>query len=387
MISKLSLIDRYIIRELILPLFFGLIIISTVAELIGISFEQIRFLVNKGLPVSISFYIHFLKAPAFISLAIPFAVLFAAIYTYTNLARNSEIIALQTCGVNLYRLIAPAIALSLFVATVTFFLNELVVPPANYQAAIVTERAMNIDRTQLAKYHKKQIIYSEFSDTTTNKANKTNQNLKLLFLADKFDGKQMIGVTVLTFSQQKLKEIIIARSAQWREEEQKWYFYQATKNIINNDSSYGENNYFDKLSLHLPKTPLDFANHHRDNREMNLFECYQRLRIISKTGSSKDIRQLEVSIQEKQATPFACSVFALVGSALGINCQSQDRASAFGITIIVIFSYYMLGFITTFLSVAGFLPVFWSVWLPNLLGVSIGCFLLVSRNTWLTNKI
>jgi hypothetical protein len=51
---------------------------------------------------------------------------------------------------------------------------------------------MNIDRTQLAKYNKKQIIYPEFSSTTTNKSTKTNQNLKLLFLADKFDGKQMI---------------------------------------------------------------------------------------------------------------------------------------------------------------------------------------------------
>jgi lipopolysaccharide export system permease protein len=387
MISKLSLIDRYIIRELIPPLFFGLIIISTVAELIGISFEQIRFLVNKGLPVSTSLYIHFLKSPAFISLAIPFAVLFAAIYTYTNLARNTEIIALQTCGASLYRLIAPAIILSFVVATVTFFLNELIVPPANYQAAIVTERAMNIDRTQLAKYNKKQIIYPEFSSPTTNKSNQTNQNLNLLFLADKFDGKQMIGVTVLTFSQQKLKEIIIASSAQWNEQSQKWHFHQGTKSIINNDGSYGENSYFDKLSLDLPKTPLNFANHHRDNREMNLFECYQRLQIISQTGSTKEIRQLKVSIQEKQATPFTCSVFALVGSALGINCQSQDRASAFGITIIAIFSYYMLGFITTFLSVTGFIPVFWGVWLPNLLGVSIGCFLLVSRNIWLTDKI
>ena len=370
MSAKLPLIDRYIITQLIPPFCFALVTFATVAELIGISFEQIRFIINRGLPISLSVYLHLLKAPAFIAIVFPFAVLFAAIYTYTNLAKNSEIIALQSFGVSLYRLVAPGIALSLLVAAVMFVFNELVVPPANYQAAIAIEQAMNIDRAKLAKYHKQQIIYPELK----------NQELQYLFYADRFDGQKMIEVTLVIFHQQRLKQIIRSQSAQWNEFTQLWQFYQGTKSTLKKDGSYDEIGNFEELSLNIPKNLLDYANHDRDNREMNIFQSYQRLGIIKKTGNTKKIRQLKVSIQEKEAKPFACSVFVLVGAALGINSSSRSRGSAFGITVIVIFAYYMLGFITVSLGMAGVIPVFWAVWFPNLLGAAVGCALLLYQS-------
>ncbi len=53
------------------------------------------------------------------------------------------------------------------------FFEGLIIPRANYQAAMVLEQQLNIDRTQLAKYNKKEIIYQEFE------TNRHQKHLKL----------------------------------------------------------------------------------------------------------------------------------------------------------------------------------------------------------------
>lgn len=85
---------------------------SIVGELIGISFEQVRFVVEQELPIAIAVYVHWLKLPAFISIALPFALLMATIITYTKLSTNHEIIAMQTFGISLYRLVIPVLAIA-----------------------------------------------------------------------------------------------------------------------------------------------------------------------------------------------------------------------------------------------------------------------------------
>ncbi|MDJ0735513.1 MAG: LptF/LptG family permease [Nostocaceae cyanobacterium] len=364
------ILDKYIVKQLVTPFCFGLFAFGIVAELIGLSFEQARFIVEQGLPVSISLHVHILKIPAFVSIVFPFAILFAAIYTYADLSEKSEIVALQACGVSLYRLIAPTIALSIILAAVMFIFNELVVPPANYQAAIITEKAMNVDRSKLAKYHNQQIFYPEFI------ADKKSRVLKYLFYADDFDGKQMKEVTLLSFQQGELRQILFSKSAQWNEDLQMWQFFQGQKSIIKNDGDYGTVDRFNQLLLNIPKNVLHFVNHDRDNREMNIFESYQRLKIIKRIGDTNKIRQLQVSIQRKKAKPFACCIFAFVGSVLGSKL-SRSRSRVFGITVAIIFGYYTLESITASFAMAGIISVFWGVWLPNLLGFWIGCSCLV----------
>ncbi|MEB3219771.1 MAG: LptF/LptG family permease [Nostocales cyanobacterium 94392] len=375
--SKLSLLERYIITELISPFLFGLAACTIVSELIGISFEQTRFIVNRGLTISTSLYIHALKLPAFIALALPITILMATIFTYGKLSRKSEIVAFQSYGISLYRLIIPALATSLIVTFIMFLFNEIIVPPANYEAAITLEKAMNVNRVP---HQTHDIIFSEFSQNNYTDKLTPGSYLKVLFYAEKFTGEEMQEITLLIFNQQGLKEIIKSDSAKWNHKQKYWVFNQGVKTLINPDGSYGTFTKFEKLSLNLSRTPLDLAKHNFDNREMNIFQAYKRLSILKKTGDEQSIRKLEVSIQEKYAIPFSCFVFALFGSALGINPQPKVQNNAFGITIIILFGYYMIRMVATGLGTAGIISIFWGVWLPNILGASIGCFLLVRKS-------
>jgi lipopolysaccharide export system permease protein len=93
--TQISLLERYLISQLITPLLFSIVIVTVVAESIGISFEQFRFLIEEKLSFDVLIYLHILKLPEFIIYSLPIATLMATIFTYQKLSENSEITALQ----------------------------------------------------------------------------------------------------------------------------------------------------------------------------------------------------------------------------------------------------------------------------------------------------
>jgi lipopolysaccharide export system permease protein len=62
---------------------------------------------------------------------------------------------------------------------------------------------------------------------------------------------------------------------------------------------------------------------------------------------------------------------------LGTRPQRTGKATSFGISIVLIFGYYLFGFITDALGLSGILSPFVAAWLPNLLGLGAGGWLLV----------
>ena len=365
--GSISLLDRYLITQLIPNLIFAIAICTILSELIGISFEQIKFVAIEGLPLSIMAQVHLLKLPAFLSLSLPLSLLMATIITYSKLSANREIVALQSYGISLYRLLSSPTAIALCLAAFMFALNEFVVPSTNYQTAIILETEWGVDRTQLAKYNKQEIVYQKFTD------NKTEPTLEYLFFADRFDGN-MRGITLLKYQNKQLQKIITAKTARWQERQQHWQLFNGHKIIINADGNFDAID-FEYLSLPLTKDIFNYANHHRDNREMSIFELYERLNIISNTNNKKNILQLQISIQERYALPFSCIVFTLLGTVLGI-VTTKTKSASLTISAIAIFLYYALQFIAISLTTSEVLPVFWGVWLPNILGLLLVIYLI-----------
>jgi lipopolysaccharide export system permease protein len=109
---------------------------------------------------------------------------------------------------------------------------------------------------------------------------------------------------------------------------------------------------------------------------MSLVQAREYLEVLKLTQNEKRIRKLQVSIQEKIAFPFACLVFASIGSALGLRPQNSSKATSFGMCVLLIFTYYVLSFITSSMGVWGVVSPLVAAWLPNLLGLGAGVYLL-----------
>jgi lipopolysaccharide export system permease protein len=314
--------------------------------------------------------------PEFIVFAFPMSMLLAALMAYSRLSSDSELIALRSIGVNLYRLIVPVFLLSLLVVGITFIFNTFVAPAANYQATITLEKAL--DRAS-PTFKERNIIYPEYRKVKLSDGNKETV-LTRLFYAEEFDGKTMKGLTILDRSQEGVNQIITAQSATWNISDNVWDFFDGTVYLIAPDGSYRNLVRFEHQQLALPRAPLDLTHEARDYNEMNIFQAQEYLKVIELSGNEKKIRKLKVRIQEKISFPFVCLVFALIGAAIGIRPQNTSKATSFGICIGLIFAYYLLIFISSSLGIWGVLPPLLSAWLPNLLGLGASSLLLLNSN-------
>lgn len=374
----LSVMDFYILRELISPFIFGMGIFTSLGLSIGAVFELVREVAESGLPMEIAFKILFLKMPEFIVLAFPMSILLASLMAYSRLSSDSELIALRSIGVNIYRLILPTIVFSLLIVTLTFLIDNFVAPAANYEAKITLEKALNKPKPT---FKTENILLPQYESVELKKDH-SKKIMTRLFYAEEFDGNRMKNITVLDRTQRSVSQIITASSAQWNILENTWDFYNGTIYLINTDGEYQNIVRFQHQQLALPQTAFNLAKQRRKSEEMNIFQAREYLKIIKLGGSEKSIRKIKVRIQSKISLPFICLVFALIGSALGVKPQNSGKATSFGICIGLIFSYYLLSFICESLGIAGVLTPVLAAWLPNILGLSASGYLLTKATNY-----
>ncbi|MEL6855480.1 MAG: LptF/LptG family permease, partial [Cyanobacteria bacterium J06607_13] len=209
----------------------------------------------------------------------------------------------------------------------------------------------------------------------------TGDVLLRFFYARNFDGTTMRDITVVDFSQDNtedgLKQIVSADAATWDFSRNLWEFTNGTIYAVSPNGSFRQIIRFDKQDLQLPRTPLDLAQRPKKEEEMNIAETREYMNILRQTGDERAVRKLAVAIQRKYAIPFACVVFGLVGSAVGVRPQRTGKATSFGISVVIIFGYYLLSFITSAMGEAGVVSPFIAGWLPLLLGLGAGITLLL----------
>ena len=375
---KISVMDRYIIAELIGPFLFGVGLFSSIGITVGAMFELVRKVTESGLPISIAIQVFLLKMPEFIGLAFPMAMILATLMVYSQMSSHSEIVALRSCGINVYRMVIPAVILSLMVTTLSFALNEVIVPSANYQSSLILEKTLEQENPP---FKAENIFYPEFGKVKQPDGSQ-DDTLTRLFYAEKFDGKYMQGVTILDRSQYGVDQIVSSESATWNSAENIWDLFNGTIYLVSPDGSYRNIVKFDHKKFKLSTAPLDLAGKRRTYKQMNISQSYKYLELMRVSGNYRKVVKTQVRIQQKFALPFVCLVMGLVGAALGIRPQrNANRGTSFGISVIIIFAYYLLSFITGAMGQKEVLTPFLAGWLPNFLGLGIAVFLLakVSR--------
>src|SRR5690606_4893958 len=138
-VSAVTLLDRYILRELAGPLLFG--VLAFTGLFFSVDLVQIvRMAAEYGAPGAVIVKLIWLRLPEIVVYTFPMAVLLAALLTLSRLSANSEIVAMQAGAVSFYRIVAPVIAAGLLVSGASLAVEEWIVPAANYDyRRVVTE--------------------------------------------------------------------------------------------------------------------------------------------------------------------------------------------------------------------------------------------------------
>lgn len=370
---SIAVMDRYIITQLLMPFLFGVGAFSSIILSVGSLLDLVRKIAEVGLPLGVAIEVMALQLPQFVVYSFPMSILLSGMMTYSRFSADSEIIAFRSCGISIYRLVLPALVLSTIVTAITFFFNEQVVPVASQRATMTLSQALKEDKPT---FKKDNIIVPEYQVVDRNGTKE--QVLVRLFYAEKFDGKTMTGLTIVDRSQQDrgLSQILNARSAEWNSQKNTWDFTDGTIYLIAPDASYRNIVTFKHQQLQLPKSPFELAAPDKNIPDMSISELMDYGDAIALSGDRKKILNVAVTIQQKLSFPFICIVFSLMGAAMGIRPQRTAKATSFGVSVLLIFGYYLLLFVCGALGNAEIISPFFAGWLPNFIGISIGAWLL-----------
>ena len=371
---RLPLLDRWLLAELIGPLLFGIAAFTAVSLSVGVVFELVRRVAESGLSPLVALQVLAYRLPGFLVLSFPMATLMATLLAFSRLSSGSELTALRSIGVSTRRIVAPALALALAMSLLTFVFNDVVVPRANQEASIALERglgrALRVTRGQHVLYPT--FGYIQLPDGQREKG------LTQLFYAREFSDGQMQDVTVLDFSRAGQRQMLQAERGLWNEQQGMWEFLDGRiTSIATGSGGFTTSARFDRYLYPLNRNPIRIAELPTDASLMTVAQARQAERLLREAGNQLEARRLQVRLQEKFAFPAICLVFGLIGSSLGVRPHVRtSRSQGFGLSVLLIFGYYLMSFIFSSLGIKGTLFPLAAAWLPVLIGLAGGLVLL-----------
>jgi len=378
---RIPLLDRWIISKLIPILFFAISAFTIVSLSVGVMFDLIRKIVEFGLPIVVALKIFFLSLPGFLVLAFPMSVLLTCLLTYGNLSSNSEILALKSLGINNYRIILPSLSLALFMTILTFIFNDNLVPISNRLAADIMQNSIGKSiKTEKGKYNISFSKYGSIIDPNSNKPIDNASHLTHIFYARRFLDNVMYEVTVVDLSKKGSKILIAADNGKFIDQLNNWEFSNGEM-IITNDEGSVSTISFDTYRYPLDNGPSKLAAIPNDAKNMTISEARKAEKMYAMAGNIKESRKMKVRIYEKITLPISCIVFSLIGSTLGIkqNIRSS-KSQGFGLSIILIFLYYLTCFVFSSMGIIGLITPFLSAWIPVFIFLGFGTYLLSRSN-------
>ena len=353
-------IDRYIFKELIEPFLFGLGAFTAILSSSMVLFELVRAVVLRGMPLAVALQIFVYRLPGIVVYIFPMATLLAALLAFARLSHDSEIIAFRAAGVSLFRLIVPVAALGLLVSFTNLTFSEIVVPESSKAAKnlLIETSARREPKLQ------KNVFVPELERGA----------LKRIFYAETMQGGTLHGVIVQEFEAGRLSQIINAKEAAWQGDKNQWLFKHGTIYLLAETGEYKHLIKFDEQYITIKYTPADFYVGDRNPDEMNIGQLRDFIALREKMGS--EVTDFKIQLNMKMAIPFASLVFALLGAPLGLSPRRTSGSVGLGISIIVIFFYYIATFISMAVGELKIMPPGLAAWLPNVFTGGAGLYIL-----------
>ena len=376
LLTNIPIIDRWLFGQLIPPLLFAISAFTVVSLSVGVMFDLIRKIVEFGLPITLAIQVMFLKLPGFLVLSFPMSVLLSTLLAYGKMSSNSEILAARSLGVKTYRLVLPAIILSIFMTGLTFYFNNSLVPLTNkYSETLLRDglgKSVSIERGHDIFFKG----YGSFTNPKTNESTERNTFLNQIFFSREVEDNVMKNVTVIDFSVYGYKQILSASQATFDRETSAWVFSDGKLIKLGNGGQTTTIDFKEYL-YPLGDGPLRVSKIPDDANKMTLSQALEAKKLYEDTGDVKEARKMSVRIQEKFTLPCACLVFGLIGSSLGSKQNLRtSKSQGFGLSVMLILFYYVISFLSSSLGVKGLLTPFISAWLPVLISFSGGLYLL-----------
>jgi lipopolysaccharide export system permease protein len=353
---KVTILDRYILRETLGPMLFGLALL-TFAMVAGRMLKLIELVMNHGVGVSDILKLIGFIMPGFLELTFPMAALLGVLLGFGRLSSDQEITAARACGISLYRMACPVLAMALIAYALSSWLAFSVRPWAN---ARIRDSLYELTRTKAGAGLKENVFNKNFPGLViyVNKIEPSDGTLRGVLISD-------------ARSLMQQNTIIARRGVLVPDESQQLLILRLSDGSIyggdeDDDSTHVTS--FRNYDLIIPPAGGLASNEHAP-QEMR----YPELRKVIALGQSsgKPNYEAETELARKFAVPLATVLFAVLGVALGLKPARGGQSERFGVALALFFGYYVLMRAVQTLAERGEVPALLAMSTPDVVFLAL----------------
>jgi len=358
------LLDRYLLRELLVPLGFCLsgFLLFWIASDLLVRVDEFQEHHLRALDIA-EYYL--VRAPEFLAVVLPLALLLGLLYALTQHARYHEITAIRAAGVSLWRLACPYFLTGLAGCGVLFYLNEFCAPDSAERAEQILERRRS-DRQASSQRH------------VVRNLGFVNARDQRAWHLDAYNlrAAEMTGPQVDYPLPDGSRRWLFAARAVWTN--QTWVFYEVSEYTDDPRVNTLLTPYRRVAMLARPdftETPEQIRSEIvvssrlglRSARKADLpaMQILNYLRLHPQLGPA-EAAWLHTKLQGRLAAPWTCLVVVVI--ALPFGAIPGRRSVFVGVagSVFLCFAYFMLLQLGLVLGTGGRLPPWLAAWFPNL---------------------
>ena len=354
----MKILDRYLVREIVPPLLLALVGLTFVLMMPPILVNAEK-LIAKGVSWPVILRVLLTLVPQALCVTIPMAVLYGILLGLGRLSADREFVALQACGVSVFRICRPVALIAVVACAATAYETIVALPDANQTFREIT---FNIIASGAESDIKPRVFFTNFPN-------------RVLYVRDIQPATGWRDVFLADSSEPSHNTVFVARSGRLVIDRAAQTVELVLENGTEHTTSKNEPEKSDATAFDAIVLKVD---------PESIFPKVQ----ILKGDNEKTIAELEATaadflahnqpansqlytIHQKFALPVACLVLALIAVALGASNAKGGRLAGFALGSGVVFAYYILLYSPRAAALAGRISPRMAPWLANaVLGVA-----------------
>ncbi len=353
----LKILDKYILTQFTRNFLFGIICFIAIFILVDLFENLDKFLdKNLGFIFIVRYYFYFI--PEILKLITPVGMLLATLFTMSKFNNFSELIAINSSGISLYRFSVPIFLFGVLITLLSLYFNGWVVPKTNSQK-------FSLERAYMDKNKLPGIILNLHVEDSNN---------QILSIGSYNETDRIASnASLQVFDKKNLSHLLYRfdiRSMVWDSLKQEWMLIKVSErkfdSLLTEDFLIKDTVYASQIpelnKIYL--SPTKIINSQLKPDELLISDLKDFIETMEESG--QNVSKAKVDYYSKISFPFANILVILFGISVSSTRQKGGAAIQFGISIFITFIY--LGFIKisqTF-GYSGDINPILTAWLANI---------------------
>ncbi len=354
----MTILQRYVFRELLLPFIVCLIVLNFIF-MGGYLVKAANFIISRGVSFPDTLHILVLAMPGMVGYTVPTSILMAVLLVFGTLSQNNELRAMKASGVHLLSVVMPAFVLGVALSIFIFVFNDQVASSARFELRREMKRIA-------IKFPKALIEPGRF----------VKLNDTVIFMAKSMKDDELRGVVAYEVegSDQPVRTIIAERGEIRGSEKEGFVQIRLFDGSISDAQDEGVHTMQFKTYEFPPFGQSDIDKMQKKKRDFSLAEIL--IYLEQEKPDKGDRYELWTAFHQRIAFSFGSFLFVLIGLPIAMLVRRGEIVFSFGIAMAIASVYYILFAGVKTIATRGIVTPALALWIPNLVILAAGIYLM-----------